>query len=125
MIQKIGKITLYVDDCERAKHFWVNKVGFLVALEQHVGDVNWLEITPCSLATTHFVLYDKAQMVREMPTLNVGAPSVIFTADDIAATRDRLAANGVTVGALMKLPYGSMFSFEDSDGNEFLVQEGM
>lgn len=31
---KIGKITIYVEDQEQAKDFWINKVGFVLKFEQ-------------------------------------------------------------------------------------------
>ena len=34
MINKIGKITLYVNDQEQAKDFWLNKIGFVLKFEQ-------------------------------------------------------------------------------------------
>lgn len=123
MIAKIAKVTLYVNDQEEAKRFWVNKVGFTLVLEQRVGEVHWLEVTPSKLAATTFVLYDKKQMQQENPEMNVGAPSVILAAEDIAATHARMKKNGIRVGKLMKLPYGSMFQFYDQDGNEFLVRD--
>lgn len=45
MINKIGKITLYVNNQEEAKEFWTNKMGFVVKLEQPMGpDMKWLEV---------------------------------------------------------------------------------
>lgn len=122
MISKIGKITLYVNNQEAAKRFWVNQVGFLVSLEQQAGPVHWLEVTPGSLAGTTMVLYDKAQMREDNPSLNLDAPSLIFEAADVEGCHKKLKANGVEVGELMKLPYGTMFQFQDQDGNEFLVR---
>ena len=37
MINKIGKITVYVQDQEQAKDFWLNKIGFVLKLEQPMG----------------------------------------------------------------------------------------
>lgn len=34
MINKIGKITIYVEDQEQAKSFWIEKLGFILKLEQ-------------------------------------------------------------------------------------------
>ncbi|WP_347815347.1 VOC family protein [Cytobacillus oceanisediminis] len=34
MINKIGKITVYVKDQEQAKDFWLNKMGFVLKFEQ-------------------------------------------------------------------------------------------
>ncbi len=37
MINKIGKITIYVNNQEEGKEFWVNKMKFVVKLEQQMG----------------------------------------------------------------------------------------
>ena len=34
MINKIGKITVYVQDQEQAKNFWLNKIGFVLKFEK-------------------------------------------------------------------------------------------
>jgi len=44
MIQ-IGKITIYVEDQEQAKDFWINKVGFVLKFEQPMGPgMAWIEV---------------------------------------------------------------------------------
>ncbi|MBU5454397.1 hypothetical protein [Caproiciproducens sp. MSJ-32] len=58
MINKIGKITIYVENQEEVKKFCTEKVGFVVKVDD-----------------------------------------------------------------LMKMPYGSIFTFYDQDGNEYLVRE--
>jgi lactoylglutathione lyase len=37
MINKIGKITVYVQDQDQAKDFWINKAGFVLKEEQPMG----------------------------------------------------------------------------------------
>lgn len=37
MINNISKITIYVQDQEQAKNFWVNKLKFIVKFEQQMG----------------------------------------------------------------------------------------
>lgn len=45
MINKIGKITLYVNNQEEAKEFWTNKMGFVVKLEQPMGpNMKWMVV---------------------------------------------------------------------------------
>lgn len=34
IINKIGKISVYVEDQEQAKEFWLNKLGFVLKLNQ-------------------------------------------------------------------------------------------
>jgi len=123
MIKNISKITLYVNDQEQAKRFWVDKLDFVVTLDSKIGPMNWLEISPNNVSSTAFVLYNKQQMQQEDANVNVGNPSIILSTSDIDETYKKMKANKVEVDQLMKLPYGKMFSFKDQDGNEFLIRE--
>ena len=124
MINKIGKITLYVNNQEQAKEFWTNKLGFVVKFEQQMGpNMKWLEVGPSEIEFTTFVLYEKGLMKSQNPNINIGHPSVILSTSDIDTTYKELKEKEVEVGELMKMPYGSMFSFKDQDGNEFLIRE--
>lgn len=124
MINQIGKITLYVNNQAEAKDFWLNKMNFVVKLEQPMGpNMTWLEVGPSEEAFTSFVLYEKELMRKQNPNTNVGCPSILLSTKDIAATYEELKQNGVKVGELQIMPYGKMFSFEDQDGNTFLIRE--
>ncbi|WP_055668745.1 VOC family protein [Desnuesiella massiliensis] len=124
MINKIGKITLYVNNQEEAKKFWTEKLNFVVKFEQAMGPaMKWLEVGPSESEFTTFVLYDKNLMMTQNPKANVSHPSVILSTNDIENTYNQIKANGVEVGPLMSMPYGKMFSFKDQDGNEYLLRE--
>lgn len=124
MINKIAKITLYVNNQEDAKKFWTEKLDFVVKLEQSMGpNMKWLEVSPNESASTTFILYDKNLMMSQNPSTNVSHPSVILSTDDIENTYNKMKLNGVEVGELMNMPYGRMFSFKDLDGNEYLLRE--
>ena len=124
MINNIGKITLYVNDQDEAKKFWVEKLNFVVRFEQQMGPaMKWLEVGPSENEFTTFVLYDKNMMAAQNPKINLGHPSIILSTNDIDKTYDELKENNVEVGELMKMPYGSMFKFNDQDGNEYLIRQ--
>ncbi|MBU3105847.1 VOC family protein [Clostridium gasigenes] len=124
MINNIGKITLYVNDQDEAKKFWVEKLNFVVKFEQQMGPaMKWLEVGPSENEFTTFVLYDKNMMAAQNPKINLGHPSIILSTNDIDKTYDELKENNVEVGELMKMPYGSMFKFNDQDGNEYLIRQ--
>lgn len=124
MINQIGKITLYVNNQAEAKSFWLDKMNFVVKLEQPMGpNMTWLEVGPSTDAFTSFVLYEKQLMLAQNPNTNVGCPSILLSTKDIAATYEELKQNSVKVGELQIMPYGKMFSFEDQDGNTFLIRE--
>lgn len=124
MINKIGKITIYVNNQDDAKKFWTEKLGFVIKFEQAMGpNMKWVEVGPSEDEFTTFVLYDKKMMVAQNPSTNVGHPSIILSTCDIESTYNKIKENGVEVGELMSMPYGKMFSFKDQDKNDFLVRE--
>jgi len=124
MINKIGKITVYVNNQEEAKKFWTEKLNFVVKFEQAMGPtMKWLEVGPSADEFTTFVLYDKNLMKAQNPSTNVAHPSILLSTTDIESAYEEMKAKEVEVGELMKMPYGKMFSFKDQDGNEYLLRE--
>lgn len=123
LINKIGKITVYVEDQEQAKDFWINKLGFVLKLEQPMGpEFFWVEVGPSEDEFTTLVLYSKEAMEQHDPS-KVSHPSVLFSTSDIDAAYEKMKQNDVKVGELLKMPFGSMFNFYDQDGNEYLLRE--
>lgn len=123
MINKIGKITIYVDNQDDAKKFWTEKLNFVVKFEQSMGPMTWLEVGPSESEFTTFVLYDKKMMIAQNPSANVEHPSILLSTTDIDTSYNEMKKNGVEVGELMIMPYGKMFSFKDQDNNEYLLRE--
>ncbi len=124
MINKIGKITLYVNNQEEAKKFWTEKLNFVVKFEQAMGPtMKWIEVGPSADEFTTFVLYDKNLMKAQNPATNVEHPSILLSTSDIESSYEEMKSKDVEVGELMKMPYGKMFSFKDQDGNQYLLRE--
>lgn len=124
MINKIGKITIYVNNQEEAKDFWTKKMNFVIKLEQPMGpNMSWLEVGPSEDEFTSFVIYEKQLMLAQNPDANVSHPNIILSTNDIETTYNELKSKGVNVKKLMIMPYGKMFNFEDQDKNEYLVRE--
>ncbi|HAX73661.1 MAG TPA: glyoxalase [Firmicutes bacterium] len=124
MINKIGKVTIFVENQAEAKAFWTEKMNFVVKLEQQMGPMmKWLEVGPSEDAFTTFVLYEKQVMLSHNPSANVGHPNVLLSTSDIESAYSQMKANGVETGEMMKMPYGQMFMFKDQDGNDYLLRE--
>ena len=124
MINRIGKITIYVDNQEEAKEFWTKKMNFVVKLEQPMGpNMKWLEVGPSNEEFTSFVIYEKNLMLAQNPNANVSHPNIILSTNDIESTYSEMKSNSVDVEELMIMPYGKMFEFKDQDNNRYLVRE--
>src|ERR1700719_1163464 len=123
IINKIGKVTVYVKDQEDAKDFWLNKVGFVLKLEQPMGpDFSCIEVGPSEDEFTTLVLYAREAMEQHDPS-KIAHPSILFSTTDIESAYEKLKQNGVEVGEMLRLPFGNMFSFKDQDGNDYLLRE--
>lgn len=124
MINKIGKVTIYVNNQEEGKEFWINKMKFVVKLEQQMGpNMTWLEVGPSKEEFTSFIIYEKNLMLAQNPKVNVSHPNIILSTTDIKETYNEMKTNGVEVSEIINMPYGSMFKFKDQDGNDYLVRE--
>ncbi|MHB8128349.1 MAG: VOC family protein [Mobilitalea sp.] len=124
MINKIAKITLYVNNQEEAKAFWTEKAGFVVKTELPMGpNIKWLEVGPSESEFTTFVLYEKKLMQTQNPSTNLGHPSIILSTTDIEKTYQDMKDNGIDVEDLNRMPYGTMFNFKDQDGNSYMIRE--
>ncbi|BCZ46783.1 glyoxalase [Clostridium gelidum] len=124
MINNIGKITLYFENQEDAKNFWVKKLNFVVKLEQEMGPgMKWIEVAPSKESLTTFILYDKNMMKVQNPAVNVEHPSILLSTNDIDKAYIDMKNNSVEVGELMNMPYGKMFSFKDLENNDYLLRE--
>jgi lactoylglutathione lyase len=123
MINKIGKITVYVQDQEQAKDFWLNKMGFVLKLEQPMGpNASWIEVGPSEDEFTTLVLYSKSAMEQHNPSA-VAHPSILFSTTDIESAYEKMKQNGVAVEDMLRMPFGTMFTFKDQDGNAYLLRE--
>ena len=96
----------------------------MVKLEQPMGPtMKWVEVGPSEDAFTTFVLYEKKMMQLQNPATNLGHPSILLSSKDVHKTYEQFKEAGITVGEMMSMPYGTMFTFQDQDGNSYMVRE--
>ncbi|MDX8360917.1 MULTISPECIES: VOC family protein [Bacillaceae] len=119
MINKIATVAVYVDDQQKAKHFWTEQVGFEVVAEFPMGpNANWLEVAPKG-AQSHLVIYPKVMM----KDWNEKQASIVFECDNVQATYEMLKTNGVEfLDEPKKMEWGTFVQFKDLDGNDFLLK---
>ena len=122
MITSISRITIYVENQQEAEHFWVDTMGFVKVYEQPMKDSKWLEVAPRKEGT-RFVLYEKALMKKQNPHADMSHPSLILSTLHLDQTHTTLKQRGVDIDDVMHMPYGSMCTFKDPDGNVYLLRE--
>jgi predicted enzyme related to lactoylglutathione lyase len=61
-------------------------------------------------------------MEKQNPSA-IAHPSILFSTTDIESTYEKMKENGVSVNEMQRMPFGTMFSFKDQDGNNYLLRE--
>jgi lactoylglutathione lyase len=119
MINRIATVAVYVDDQQKAKEFWTNKMEFEVTAEHPMGpNAYWLEVAPKG-ADSHLVIYPKSIM-QGWESMKA---SIVFECEDIKGTYERLKSNGVEfLGEPNVMQWGTFVQFKDEDGNQFLLK---
>ena len=115
---KLELIAVPVSDVDRAKEFYVDKVGFNADHDHQVSDeLRFVQLTPpgsaCSIALGTGIVDTPPGSVK-------GLQLVVPDAD---AARAELLERGVEVGEVQEFPWGRFVFFEDPDGNGWSVQE--
>ncbi|PLT32936.1 VOC family protein [Bacillus sp. V5-8f] len=119
MITKIATAAIYVEDQQKAKVFWTEKVGFDVFAEREMAPGSyWLEVGPKG-AETALVIYPK-RMMKNWAELK---PSIVFETDNVKESYQQMKDNGVQFeGGLNEMQWGTFATFKDEDGNSFLIK---
>jgi len=95
MISGVSKVIVPVDDQERAKQFWTERIGFETVRDERYGDERWIEVSPPDGAPL-LVLSPRpaGDPRREVPAELPHSP-VFFDCADIEATHRELRERGV------------------------------
>ena len=125
---KLEVVVLPVSDVDRARDFYVEKIGFHLDVDQEMGESRIVQMTPpgsgCSVTVGRGLNNAEPGSVKGMQ-LCVG---------DIEAARAELAARGVEVSPIRHVgpegwadgnggDWNAFIFFDDPDGNSWTVQE--
>src|SRR5688572_133088 len=135
---KLEVVLLGVSDVDRAKAFYEN-LGWRLDIDVAAGDFRGVQMTPHHSRAS--IIFGKGVTSAKPGS----ADSLVLAVDDIEAARDELIARGVEVSEVFHYAGGpfnhtvenarvggrdpqgrsylSFASFEDPDGNEWLLQE--
>lgn len=114
---RLELIQVPVSDIDRAKAFYVERVGFAADVDHQVTDeLRFVQLTPpgsaCSIALT--------SGAHQMTPGSVEGLQMVV--DDAEASRRELADRGVDVSDVQVFPWGSFVFFKDPDGNGWALQ---
>jgi catechol 2,3-dioxygenase-like lactoylglutathione lyase family enzyme len=115
---KLELMTVPVSDVDRAKQFYVDKVGFNADHDHRVNEsLRFVQLTPpgsgCSIC-----------IGEGLTTMAPGSlEGLQLVVDDADKARTEFAGRGLDVGEVQDLPWGRFVYFKDPDGNSWNVQE--
>lgn len=123
MINKIAKVTIYVNNQDEAKKFWTEKLNFVTKIDATEGPLRWIEIALKESEWVTIVLYDKNLMKAQYPDANTDYKTVILSTEYLDNAYIEMKAKGVEVTDIVTMPYARLFTFKDQDNNEYLLRE--
>ncbi|HEY4427542.1 MAG TPA: glyoxalase superfamily protein [Solirubrobacteraceae bacterium] len=115
---RLELIQVPVSDIDRAKAFYVDRVGFNDDHDhQFSEEIRFVQLTPpgsgCSISLT--------TGAHEMEPGSLEGLQLVV--EDASAVHAELSERGVEVSDVQDLPWGRMVFFSDPDGNGWAVQQ--
>jgi predicted enzyme related to lactoylglutathione lyase len=115
---RLELVQVPVSDVDRAKSFYVDKLGFNDDHDHRVSDeIRFVQLTPpgsaCSIALTTGAHAMKPGSLEGLQ----------FVIDDADATRAELADRGLEVADVQEFPWGRFVFLSDPDGNGLAMQQ--
>ncbi|MGH9080359.1 MAG: glyoxalase superfamily protein [Acidimicrobiales bacterium] len=116
---RLELVPVPVADVERAKAFYVDKVGFTLDHDHQVSEtLRFIQLTPpgsaCSITLGEGIATD-------MPPGSLKGLQMVVP--DIGQAHDELETRGVLVSRIEDMPWGRFAYFSDPDGNSWALQE--
>ena len=115
---KLELVAVPVSDVDRAKAFYVEKVGFNPDHDHQVNEgLRFVQLTPPGSACSIVI----GTGITEMPPGSVQGMQLVVS--DVAQAKAEFASRGLDVGEIQEFPWGSFVFFADPDGNRWAVQQ--
>jgi catechol 2,3-dioxygenase-like lactoylglutathione lyase family enzyme len=115
---KLELVVIPVSDVDRAKAFYVDKIGFVADHDHTVSeDIRFVQLTPPGSACS--IAFGKG-LTEATPGSVEGLQVVVTDAD---AAHAELLARGADVSDVKDLPWGRFVYFSYPDGNRWSIQE--
>jgi len=116
---KLELVPATVTDVDRAKDFYIDKVGFFLAIDvQPSAAMRVVQLTPPGSSCSIVIGTGVTEMT---PGTQKGLHLVV---PDIERAGDEMIGRGVTVGEVQDLGGGVTYAwFADPDGNSMVLQE--
>ena len=118
MQMKLELVAIPVSDVDRAKAFYVDKLGFNPDHDHKVSeDLRFVQLTPEGSACSIVI---GTGITGAAPGSVEGVQMVV---EDIDAVHAELTSRGVEISEIQDMPWGSFIFFADPDGNRWALQQ--
>jgi catechol 2,3-dioxygenase-like lactoylglutathione lyase family enzyme len=118
MEMKLELVPVPVSNVDKAKEFYVDKIGFNLDHDHQVNEqLRFVQLTPQGSACS-IVIGDGITQMK--PGSQQGLQMVV---KDVRAIRDDLMSRGVEVSEVEEMPWGKFAFFSDPDGNSWALQQ--
>lgn len=117
-ITRIGVMSVPVSDPEVAKAFYTEKLGFQVAMDNPMGEnMRWIMLTPPKGGTN-------ITLTTWFPNFKPGTlTGTVLETENLEADAEALTEKGVQISAIESAPWGKWVTFNDPDGNGWVLQQ--
>ena len=126
MIDRVGTVSLFVNDQDRAKEFYTQILGFELRRDEplYPGATNrWLSVAPQG-AETEITLYLPDENWEHYSQTVGKSQALTFNVRDMDALVADLKAKGVTFTQEPEVqPWGTYAMIRDSEGNQLILVE--
>jgi lactoylglutathione lyase len=126
MIDRVGTVSIFVNDQDRAKEFYTNTLGFELRTDEPLypgAESRWVAVAPKG-ATTEIILYLPDENWEHYQQVVGQSQAVTFNVTDMNALHSDLKAKGVHfVQEPDVQPWGTYATIEDSEGNKLILVE--
>ncbi|MGH2542636.1 MAG: VOC family protein [Ardenticatenaceae bacterium] len=126
MIDRVGSVSVFVADQERAKAFYMDVLGFELRTDAPLApgsSARWVAVAPPG-AETEVVLYLPDENWEHYRQVVGKSQALSFNVTDMAALYEDLTAKGVTfVQEPDEQPWGTYAMIQDSEGNNLILVE--
>nr|WP_245941621.1 glyoxalase superfamily protein [Vallicoccus soli] len=115
---RLELVAVPVTDTDRAKEFYVERVGFVADHDHRVHEgLRFVQLTPPGSACSVVIGEGTSEMA---PGSQQGLLMVVA---DVEAARAELLARGVAASEVDEQPWGRFVGFADPDGNTWVLQQ--
>jgi len=117
-IKSFEIISVPVSDQQRSKEFYRDVVGFELVREEPMGPgQSWIQLAPQGCSTT-------IALVSWFETMGPGGlQGVMLNVTDIERDHQQLSERGLKLAEIKQEPWGRYTSFQDPDGNGWILRQ--